>query len=188
MLLTFPLPSTCCWAGHGSIGIRPLKEDGTPVLKILHGEEDIDLGGFSFDTSGSVLAINVDGNFIISSVAMDIMRRMSFFPGLGLGIRQLGVPEFPTFPSCEGRFGLGYVASTKDAKIRKRTGKPRTLYSDPNIYFVRAVGNAAYTGQAEPFIDAKTGELLPGFEVFANDTWSSSDEEPAKAEFKRKLN
>ncbi|KAI8542933.1 hypothetical protein RHMOL_Rhmol08G0178300 [Rhododendron molle] len=72
----------------GDSGIRPLKKDGTLVLGILHGEEDIDLGGFSFDTSGSVLAVNVDGNFIISSVAMDIMRRMSFFPGLSLGIRQ----------------------------------------------------------------------------------------------------
>ncbi|KAI8550530.1 hypothetical protein RHMOL_Rhmol06G0114200 [Rhododendron molle] len=74
----------------GDSGIRPLKEDGTPVLGILHGEKDVDLGGFSFDTSSSVLAINVDGEFIISSVAMDIMRRTSFFPGLGLGIRQQG--------------------------------------------------------------------------------------------------
>ncbi|KAI8568947.1 hypothetical protein RHMOL_Rhmol02G0240200 [Rhododendron molle] len=82
---------------------------------------------------------------------------------------------------------MGYVASAKDVKRRKCTGKPRTLYGDPNSYFVREVGNAAYTGQAEPFIDAETGELLPGFEVFADDTWSSSDEEPAKAEFKRKL-
>ncbi|KAI8568946.1 hypothetical protein RHMOL_Rhmol02G0240100 [Rhododendron molle] len=78
------------WAVNRSLveGIRSLKEDGTPVLGILHGEEDVDLGGFSFDTFGSVLAIIVDGNFILSSVAMDIMRRMSFFPGLGLGIRQ----------------------------------------------------------------------------------------------------
>ncbi|KAI8529809.1 hypothetical protein RHMOL_Rhmol11G0002600 [Rhododendron molle] len=95
----------------------------------MHGEEDMDLGGFSFDTSGSILAINVDGDFLISSIAMDIMLRMSYFPA----------------------------------------------------------GNAAYTGQAEPFINPETGELLLGFEVFADDTWSSTDEEPEKAEFKRKL-
>ncbi|KAI8524817.1 hypothetical protein RHMOL_Rhmol13G0179500 [Rhododendron molle] len=138
------------------------KEDGTPVLGIMHGEKDVDLGGFSFDTFGSVLAINVDGDFLISFVAMDIMLRMSYFPGLGLGIHQQGVPEFPTFPSSEGCFGLGY--------------------------FVREVGNAAYTRQSEPFINPETGELLPGFEVFADDTWSESDDKPARIEFKRKLN
>ncbi|KAI8542840.1 hypothetical protein RHMOL_Rhmol08G0170900 [Rhododendron molle] len=103
----------------GDSGIRPLKEDGTPVLGIMHGEEEVDLGGFSFDTFGSVLAINVDGDFLISSVTMDIMLRMSYFP--------------------------------------------------------------------EPFINTETGELLPDFEVFADDTWSSTDEEPEKVEFKRKL-
>ncbi|KAI8542929.1 hypothetical protein RHMOL_Rhmol08G0178000 [Rhododendron molle] len=122
----------------------------------------------------------MDGNFIISFVALDIMRRMSYLPGLGLGIHQQGVSEFPTFPSCEGRFGLGYIASAKDAKRRKCVGKPQTLYGDPNSYFVREVGNIAYTGQAEPFIDTKTGELLPGLEVFADDTWSDSDEEPLR--------
>ncbi|KAI8547449.1 hypothetical protein RHMOL_Rhmol07G0196600 [Rhododendron molle] len=154
----------------GDSGIRPLKEDGTPVLGIKHGEEDVDLGGFSFDTSGSVLSINVDGDFLISSVTMDIMLRMSYFPGLGLGIHQQGVPEFPTFPFSEGRFGLGYTASTGNAKRRKHTGKPRTLYSDSDSYFVRVMGNAAYTGQSKPFINPETGELLPGFEVFTDDT------------------
>ncbi|KAI8555051.1 hypothetical protein RHMOL_Rhmol05G0144300 [Rhododendron molle] len=56
------------------------------------------------------------------------------------------------------------------------------------FYFVREVGNTAHTRQAELFIDAETGELLLGFEVFVDDTWSSSDEEPTKAEIKRKLN
>ena len=105
-------------------------------------------------------------------------------PGLGLGIRQQGIPEFPTFPFCEGHAGLGYTAS---AKRRKHTGKPRTLFGDPDSYFVREAGNMAYTGQPEPFINPETGELLPGFEIFADDTWSYSDEEPANTEFKRKF-
>ncbi|KAI8572872.1 hypothetical protein RHMOL_Rhmol01G0234100 [Rhododendron molle] len=54
-------------------------------------------------------------------------------------------------------------------------------------YFVREVGNAAYTRQAEPFINLETGELLPSFEVFTSNTWSDNDEKPTKAEFKRKL-
>ncbi|KAI8572305.1 hypothetical protein RHMOL_Rhmol01G0187200 [Rhododendron molle] len=152
----------------------------------MHGEEDVDLGGFSFNMSGSVLALNVDGDFLISSVAMDIMLRMSYFPGLGLGICQQGVPEFLTYPFCEGQFGLGYTTFAKNAKRRKHTGKPRTLYGNPDSYFVREVGNATYTGQPEPFINPETGELLPGFEVFADNTWSESDDEPARMEFKRK--
>ncbi|KAI8560169.1 hypothetical protein RHMOL_Rhmol04G0235100 [Rhododendron molle] len=66
--------------------IRPHTEDGAPILGIMHGEEDADFGGFSFDTSGSVLAITMDDDFIISSAALEIMRRMSYMPGLGLGI------------------------------------------------------------------------------------------------------
>ncbi|KAI8568216.1 hypothetical protein RHMOL_Rhmol02G0180800 [Rhododendron molle] len=80
------------------------------------------------------------------------------------------------------------MASAINAKRRKHIGKPRTLYGDPDSYFVREVGNAAYTGQSEPYINPETGELLPGFEVFADDTWSESDDEPARKEFKRKLN
>ncbi|KAI8551028.1 hypothetical protein RHMOL_Rhmol06G0153100 [Rhododendron molle] len=108
----------------GDSGIRPLKEDGTPVLGILHGKEDVDLGGFLFDSFGSVLAINVDRDFIISSVAMDIMRRMSFFSGLGLGIRQQGVLEFPPFPSCEGRFGLGDEEPAR-TEFNRKLNKPK---------------------------------------------------------------
>ncbi|KAI8542936.1 hypothetical protein RHMOL_Rhmol08G0178600 [Rhododendron molle] len=91
----------------GDFGICSLKEDGSPVLGIMHSEEDIDLGVFSFDTSGSVLTINVDDDIIISSVALVIMRRMSYLPGMGLGIHQQGVPKFPTFSFSEGRYGLG---------------------------------------------------------------------------------
>ncbi|KAI8529897.1 hypothetical protein RHMOL_Rhmol11G0010500 [Rhododendron molle] len=153
MSTTFPLPLICCWAGHGSIvqtswlchllftkksfgvsyrhtynlqGLRhsPLKEDETLVLGIMHDEKDVDLGGFSFDPSGSILAINMDRDFIRSSVAVDIMKRMSYLPGLGLGIHHQRTPKFPTFPSCEGHFGLGYVTSAKDAKRRKCPEKP----------------------------------------------------------------
>ncbi|KAI8530235.1 hypothetical protein RHMOL_Rhmol11G0040300 [Rhododendron molle] len=41
--------------------------------------------------------------------------------------------------------------------------------------------------ESEPFINPETGELLPGFEVFADDTWFESDDEPARKEFKRKI-
>lgn len=41
----------------GDSGICSHKEDNIPVLGIMHGEEDINLWGFLFDTSGSVLII-----------------------------------------------------------------------------------------------------------------------------------
>ncbi|KAI8559886.1 hypothetical protein RHMOL_Rhmol04G0210600 [Rhododendron molle] len=131
----------------GDSGICPLKDDETPISGIMHGEEDSDYGGFSFDTSGSVLSIAVDNDFIISSDAFEIMRRMSFMPGLGLWI---------------------------------------------NHYFVREGGSIAYLGQPEPFWDLETSTWLPGFEIFAVDTWSDSEEEMAKEElakeeFKKQL-
>ncbi|KAI8571800.1 hypothetical protein RHMOL_Rhmol01G0147200 [Rhododendron molle] len=122
-------------------GICPLNADGASILGIMHSEEDVDFRGFSFDTSGLALAINVDDDFIISFVALDIMRRMSYMPGLGLGNNQQGVPEFPTLPPSEGRFGLGYVPPAKHAKKGKGTGKPQTLYGDPGSYFMCEAGN-----------------------------------------------
>lgn len=117
-------------------GIRPHTEDGAPILGILHGEEDADFEGFSFDTSGSFLAITMDDDFIISSAALEIMRRMSFMIGLGLGINQQGIAEFPIFPFTEGRFGLGYAPPAEGAKKRKGTGKPQTLQGNSDGYFV----------------------------------------------------
>ncbi|XP_058185720.1 uncharacterized protein LOC131302943 [Rhododendron vialii] len=126
------------WLHRSDIMAVPSTLHQKVVLGLLSGTLTFYGGsGFSFDTFGSVLAINVDSDFIISFAALDIMRRMSYMP---------------------------------------------------NIYFVHEGGNVAYTGQVEPFADPETRELLPGFEVFGNDTWSDSDEEPAKAKFKRKLN
>ncbi|KAI8549196.1 hypothetical protein RHMOL_Rhmol06G0007600 [Rhododendron molle] len=188
VMLGFPTGTlTIC----GDSGIRPLKED-EPVLGIMHGEEDSDFGGFSFDISGSVLAIAVADDFIISSAAFEIMRRMAFMPGFGLGINQQGIAEFPVFPFSEGQFGLGYVPPTKKAKFGKGTGKLQTLYGNPDSYFVPEGGRNAYVGQVKPFWAPETRVWLPGFKIFAADTWADSEEdvakdELAKEEFKRQL-
>ncbi|KAI8538444.1 hypothetical protein RHMOL_Rhmol09G0104100 [Rhododendron molle] len=154
---------------YGDSGIRPLKED-EPVLGIMHGEEDSDFGGFSFDTSGSVLAIAVADDFIISSAAFEIMRRTAFMPGFGLGINQQGIAEFPIFPFTEGQFGLGYVPPAKRAKNGKGTRKLQTLYGNLDNYFICEGGSNDYAGQVEPFWDPETRTWLPGFEIFAVDT------------------
>ena len=157
----------------GDSGIRPHAEENAPVLGIAHGEEDRDFGGFSFDTSGSVLTIDMDDGFFISSTALEMMKKMSYMPGFGLGANQQGISEFPNFPSKSNRFGLGYTAPTSSDARRKGRRTPRTLQEKPT----KEGDEDAYQGQAEMFWDAKTGKWLPGFEIFEADTWASSDEE-----------
>lgn len=70
---------------HGDSGIRSHCEDNAPLLEIEHGEEDIMLGGFSFDTAGTILTIKVDEDFYITSTIIEMMRKMSYLPGMGLG-------------------------------------------------------------------------------------------------------
>ncbi|KAI8549120.1 hypothetical protein RHMOL_Rhmol06G0001500 [Rhododendron molle] len=53
-------------------------------------------------------------------------------------------------------------------------------------------GGHAYMGQIEPFWDPETRAWLPGFEIFAGDTWADTKEEIARdelaeAEFKKQL-
>ena len=145
----------------GDSAIRPHAEEGAPLLEIHHGEEDRDFGGFAFDTEGSVMAVRVE-DYLISSVAVDLMRKMNYMPGLGLGINQQGTPEFPTIVSNPKRRGLGY---TGDSEGTKRT---------------RFVGEKAleqYKGQTESFWDKDKKKIWPGFEIFAADTWSDEEEE-----------
>ena len=44
----------------------------------------------------------------------NMLRKMNYFIGLGLGKRQQRIPEFPHFPSTEHHFGLGYEPTDKD--------------------------------------------------------------------------
>ncbi|KAI8549189.1 hypothetical protein RHMOL_Rhmol06G0007000 [Rhododendron molle] len=63
---------------------------------------------------------------------------------------------------------------------------------NPDSYFVRKGGGHAYMGQIEPFWDPETRAWLPGFEIFAGDTWADTKEEIARDElaeaaFKKQL-
>ncbi|KAI8535774.1 hypothetical protein RHMOL_Rhmol10G0199900 [Rhododendron molle] len=69
---------------HGNSGIHAPVEDNVPLLEIQHGEEDIALGGFSLDTSRSIYSVRIDDDFVVSNVAIKIMKKMSYMPGLGL--------------------------------------------------------------------------------------------------------
>ncbi|RVW61620.1 Transposon Ty3-I Gag-Pol polyprotein [Vitis vinifera] len=59
-----------------------------------------------------------------STVVLDIMRSMSYLPGMGLGRRQHGPSEFMTFPDRDVPFGLGFIPTEADyrhmARLRRR--------------------------------------------------------------------
>ncbi|KAF7136239.1 hypothetical protein RHSIM_Rhsim08G0134000 [Rhododendron simsii] len=63
--------------------------------------------------------------------------------------------------------GLGYLASN-NSKVEKGDRL--------EDYFVKKKAKQIYQGQPEPFWDKETNTLLSGFEIFANDVWSKSDE------------
>ncbi|KAH7845597.1 hypothetical protein Vadar_003927 [Vaccinium darrowii] len=157
---------------YGDSGIRPHVPDNAPLLEIAHGEEDITLGGFSFDTSNGVLTIKMDEDFSVRSTALDMMLKMEYLPGLGLGRNNQGVAEFPKFMTNNHRFGLGYK-STNNESGHKQKGQARA--NQGPIHFTKAP-EAVYLGEPEPFWDMEAKTKLPGFEIFADNTWDSDDE------------
>ena len=83
------------------------------VLEISHGGDDLLMTGFSFDEVQTV----EPGDFIRDSVPMsfdqhsstvilDMMRSISYMPGLGLGHRQHSLSEFITVLDHDPPFGL----------------------------------------------------------------------------------
>ncbi|KAG5544329.1 hypothetical protein RHGRI_016922 [Rhododendron griersonianum] len=153
---------------HGDSMIRAPVEDNAPLLEIQHGEEDIALGGFSLDTSRSVFTVKIDDDFVVSNVAIKIMKKMSYMPGLGLGKNLQGPAQFEEPGTLTRVTGVGYHPS-EDRKEKKGDRL--------EDYFVKEKAKQIYQGQPEPFWDKETKTFLPGFEIFANDVWPESDEE-----------
>lgn len=149
---------------HGDFGICPHSEDNSPLLEIMHGEEDIAMGGFAVVTE-IVCTIRADDGFLVSSEALEIMQRMNYKPGMGLGRDQQGVSEFPQFFGSNERFGLGYVPKKSDPLKRWRNrARARVVEKKP-------VGEKIpYQGQPEPYFDTETKKEYPGFEIFVEDT------------------
>ena len=91
------------------------------VLEISHGGDDLLMTRFAFDE----IQIMEPGDFVRDSVPMsfdqhsstvvlDMMRSMSFMPGLGLGRRQHGCSKFITVLDHDPPFGLGFVPVKAD--------------------------------------------------------------------------
>ncbi|RVW78015.1 Retrovirus-related Pol polyprotein from transposon 17.6 [Vitis vinifera] len=80
-----------------------------PVLQISHSDDDLLLTGFTFDEVQTLELEDFCRDFVAmsfdqhsSTVVLDIMRSMSYLPGMGLGRRQHGPSEFITIPDHDG--------------------------------------------------------------------------------------
>ena len=105
-----------------------------PVLEISHNDVDLLLTGFSFDTVQIVevkdfcrdlVAMSLDSHS--NTTILDIMRCMSFLPGLGLGRRQHGPREFTSVMDHDSLFGLSYVPTKVDFIYMARLRKERIM-------------------------------------------------------------
>ncbi|WJZ87423.1 hypothetical protein VitviT2T_006803 [Vitis vinifera] len=118
-----------------------------PVLEISHADDDLFLTGFTFDEVQTLEMEDFCRDFVAlsfdqhsSTVVLDIMRSMSYLPGMGLGRRQHGPSEFMTFPDRDVPFGLGFIPTEADyrhmARLRRERVRARLTHT-PFYYPVR---------------------------------------------------
>ena len=86
------------------------------VLEISHGDDDLFLTGFTFDEIQTIKVDQFCRDHVVlpfdepgSTVVLNMMRSMSFLPGLGLGCCQHGFGEFISAVDHDTHFGLGFV-------------------------------------------------------------------------------
>ncbi|RVW56783.1 Retrovirus-related Pol polyprotein from transposon 17.6 [Vitis vinifera] len=84
-----------------------------PVLEISHTDDDLFLTGFTFDEHGS-------------TVVLDIMRSMSYLPGMGLGRRQHGPSEFIAIPDHDHHPGGELQRLVQQLRLRDGAPGPST--------------------------------------------------------------
>nr|CAN76697.1 hypothetical protein VITISV_009720 [Vitis vinifera] len=118
-----------------------------PVLQISHSEDDLFLTGFTFDEIQTLDIEDFHRDFVAmsfdqhsSTVVLDMMRGMTFLPGMGLGRRQQGPSEFITAIDHDTTFGLGFIPTEADyrhmARLRKERVRARLSHT-PFDYPIR---------------------------------------------------
>ena len=87
-----------------------------PVLQIGHSEDDLFFTGFMFDEVQTVEVEDFCRDFVAMSfdqyssmVVLDMMRGMSFMPGMGLRRRQHEPMEFVATFDHDTPFELGFI-------------------------------------------------------------------------------
>ncbi|KAJ9704055.1 hypothetical protein PVL29_005372 [Vitis rotundifolia] len=119
-----------------------------PILEISHADDDLFLTGFTFDEVQTLEMEDFCRDFVAmsfdqhsSTVVLDIMRSMSYLPGMGLGRRQHGPSEFTTLPDRDVPFGLGFIPTEADyrymARLRRERVRARLTHM-PFYYPVRS--------------------------------------------------
>ncbi|RVW66340.1 hypothetical protein CK203_065238 [Vitis vinifera] len=103
-------------------------------VKFIHEGQTLELEDFCRD----FVAMSFDQHS--STVVLDIMRSMSYLPGMGLGRRQHGPSEFITIPDHDVPFGLGFIPTEADyrymARLRRERMRARLTHT-PFYYPVR---------------------------------------------------
>ena len=136
-----------------------------PVLQISHSENDLHLTGFVFDEV-QVVSLEDDDRDMVpmsfdqhnSTLVLNMMRGMSYMPGLGLGRRQQGPREFTITVDHDISYGLGYIPTADDALHMARLRRERVRARMSGIPFDYPL--CPYTFQlADYFI--KESEYVP---------------------------
>ena len=98
-----------------------------PILEISHRGDDLLMAGFTFDEVQTVEprdfvkdSVPMSFDQHSSTVVLDMMRSMSYMPGLGLGRRQHGCSEFITVLDHDPPFGLGFVPVESDFRCMEQ--------------------------------------------------------------------
>ena len=93
------------------------------MLQISHNEDNLHLTGFAFDEV-QVFSLEDDERDMVpmsfdqhnNTLVLNMMKGMSYMPGLGLGRHQQGSCEFVFTIDHDIPYGLGYTPSEDDAR------------------------------------------------------------------------
>ena len=122
--------------------IRDMFIYAKPMLQISHSDDDLFLTGFTFDEVQTLEMEDFHRDFVAmlfdqygSTMVLDIMRNMSYLPGMGLGWRQHGPSEFMAIPNHDIPFGLGFILTEVDYQYMARLCKERVIARLTHTHF-----------------------------------------------------
>ena len=161
----------------------------------MHGiqvEEDLALSGFDIEEVQAISWLEeaieecfpMDFDPYSNDKVVSMKRKMDYFPGLGLGRNNQGLPNFTSYVTTIPPFGLGYKPTDEDlleeglkkiahskAKVKGLSYEPPTLkpyIPTLNGKFVKEGEVQLYSMFPGPWYDQRIATKLPGIEIFAD--------------------